>query len=398
VRRIAYFSPLPPQRSGISDYSAELLLPSLAQLAHLTLFTDAPGTVSDSLRNQFTILPIADYPSLRWSFDIALYHMGNSSSHNGIYSTLLRYPGVTVLHEYWLHHLMLDRTIMQGDLSGYAREMGYENGVDGIDLALRVRQGRAEPPVFDVPLSARTLDHSLGLIVHSRYAAALVMARRPNLAVQVIPHPIKVDWDSLLSRRELGCPDEALIFASAGMVTPHKHIPLILEAFTRLVEDFPNARFVLVGEEPGPQSELSRWLKEHDLQDRVLCTGYVPDLAHFVSWIAAADIVINLRHPTLGEASGTALRALATGRPVIVARTGWYAELPDDVCVKVTPDDLDGLVAQMRWLAQEPAARCSLGARARAYVEAEHHPALAAARYTQFIEELVSSKVRGFFQ
>lgn len=395
--RIAYFSPLPPERSGISDYSAELL-PYLAQRATLTLFVDRPEAVSESLRKYHSILPTTDFPSLRWNYDVALYHMGSSRYHKSIYSMLLRYPGVTVLHDYGLHHLILERTFVDGNPAGYEREMGYENGVAGIELAHRVRQGQLLPPVFDTPLNARTLDHSLGLIVHSHFAASLVQARRPNLAVQVVPAPIRPERSSLLSRRELGCPVEALIFASAGLVTPHKQIPFALEAFSRLAEDFPDAVFVVIGEEPDSKMDLPGWLSDYHLQDRVLCTGFVPDLNHFVSWIAAADVVINLRHPTVGETSATALRGLATGRPVIVSRTGWYAELPDDVCVKVTPEDLDDLVAQMRRLASDRLARQTLGERARAYVEAEHHPGLAAARYTQFIEELVSSRVRKLVQ
>jgi glycosyltransferase involved in cell wall biosynthesis len=411
--RIAYFSPLPPERSGISDYSAELL-PYLAQQTSLTLFADRPQEVTGSLREHYRILPLEDYPAHRWDFDIALYQMGNSRYHIGIYSMLLRYPGVTVLHEYGLHHLALDRALAGeehlgsggGDPSAYLREMGYESGLAGIDLAVRVRQGRCAPPVFETPLNARTLDHSLGMIAHSRFTAAQIQARRPALAVQVVPAPIRLHWGRLLSRRELGCPEDALVFASAGMVTRHKQIPMALEAFARLAGDFPDARFVVIGAEPGAaggedpvsQADLAQWLEGFRLHDRVICTGYVPDLDHFVSWIAAADVLLNLRHPTLGETSATALRGLAAGRPVVVFRSGWYAELPDDVCVKVAPEDLEDLVAQMRRLAEEPDTRRSLGTRARAYVATEHHPALAAARYTQFIEELVSSKVRGSLQ
>jgi glycosyltransferase involved in cell wall biosynthesis len=413
VLRIAYFSPLPPERSGISDYSAELL-PHLAQRTSLTLFADRPEGVAGSLREQYPILPTEDYPRLRWNYDIPLYQMGNSRYHTGVYSTLLRYPGVTVLHEYSLHHLVLDRTIAEAgspgsggsDPSGYAREMGYENGSAGIDLAYRVRRGRSAPPIFETPLNGRTLDHSLGLIVHSRFTAAQIQARRPALAVRVVPAPIRLEWERLLSRRELGCPEDTLVFASAGMVTQHKQIPLALEAFSHLAGDFPDARFVVIGAEPdavggegsGSQAGLAQWLQELHLHDRVIFTGYVPDLVQFVSWIAAADVLLNLRHPTLGETSATALRGMAAGRPVVVFRSGWYAELPDDVCVKVAPEDPDDLAAQMRRLAEEPAARRSLGERARSYVEAEHSPALAAERYTRFFEELVSSKVRGTLQ
>jgi glycosyltransferase involved in cell wall biosynthesis len=413
VLRIAYFSPLPPDRSGISDYSAELL-PYLAQQTSLTLFAERPHQVSTELRERYPILPTEDYPGCRWDFDIALYQMGNSRHHISTYEMLLRYPGVTVLHEYGLHHLALDRTLARRGSAGpgedarfgYTREMGYENGVAGIDLAYRVFRGRSVPPVFETPLNARTLDHSLGLITHSHFAAEQVRSQRPGLPVQVIPAPIRHEWPTLLTRSELGCPDDALLFASAGMVTRHKQIPLALEAFARLAETYPYARFVVIGGEPtsdpgeGPDagSELDWWIDEHRLRTRVIRTGFVPDLSHFVSWIAAADVLVNLRHPTLGETSATALRGMAAGLPVVVFRSGWYAELPDDVCVKVEPGDLNGLVAAMSRLGAQPAERRAIGERARTYTRAEHNPALAAARYIQFIEKLVTAKVRETLQ
>jgi glycosyltransferase involved in cell wall biosynthesis len=400
VMRIAYFSPLPPERSGISDYSAELL-PHLAQRASLTLFAGQPEEVSDSIRAQHPILSLEDYPRLRWSYDIPLYQMGNSRYHKGIYSMLLRYPGITVLHEYSLHHLILERTIADSGKFGYTREMGYENGVPGVKQAVCVQQGRAIPSFFQTPLNARTLDHSLGLIVHSHFTAAQIRARRPELPMAVVPAPIRSEWGRLLSRQELGCPKDALVFASAGMVTRHKQIPMALEAFSLLAEHVPNAVFVVIGSEPGAdngeeppaQPELAQWLAEHHLQDRIIRTGYVPDLDHFVSWIAAADVLLNLRHPTLGETSATALRGLAAGRPVIVSHTGWYAELPDDVCVKVAPDDLDGLVAEMRRLAADPAARREIGDRARLYAETEHNPARVAQKYVRFIEDVIAARL-----
>jgi glycosyltransferase involved in cell wall biosynthesis len=400
MRRIAYLSPLPPERSGISDYSMELL-PYLGQLVRVTLFTDQPLAVSSPLREQYPIFSTEDYPARRWDYDIAVYHMGASRFHKRIYSMLLRYPGITVLHDFGLHHLILERTFVDGVPFGYVREMGYENGVDGIDLAYRVRQGRSLPPAFETPLNARTLDHSLGLVVHSRFAASLVQARRPELAVRIVPAPVRSRWDRLLSRRELGCADDALIFASAGLMTPQKQIPLALEAFSHLAGDFPDALFVVIGEEPrmangeaeGSQQEFARWLHYYHLQDRVICTGFVPELHRFVSWIAAADVLVNLRHPTVGETSATALRGLAAGRPVVVSNQGWYAELPDDVCVKVAPEDLQDLITAMRRLAGDAAARRNLGERARSYAMAEHDPARAAQRYAQVIEEVLSASM-----
>jgi glycosyltransferase involved in cell wall biosynthesis len=393
LRHIAYFSPLPPTRSGIADYSRELL-PYLARRADVTLFVAAPQ-IPDSLRENLTVRRIEDYPLVHCEYDIAIYQMGNSIHHEAIYSTLLRYPGIVVLHEYFLHHFVVACTIGQGSFAGYIREMGYALGPQGLRLACQIRQGTHEPPFFEVPLNNRALDSSLGMIVHSEYMRRHVRKTHCHLPTSVIPHLdlTRRHSSSLLPRKALDCPEDALIFATAGQVTATKQIAPALEAFARLRNEFPEARYAIIGKEPGRNVDLDNWRIQYGLQDSVIYTGYVPDTLRFTSWIAAADVLINLRHPTVGETSGTALRGLATGRPVIVFDVGWYAELPDDVCVKVPPNDIDALTSAMRKLASDRELRQEIGRQAAEYVRRHHDPDRVAEMYTSFVDDVVMSVV-----
>ena len=134
---------------------------------------------------------------------------------------------------------------------------------------------------------------------------------------------------------------------------------------------------------------MRAWLQQHDLEDAVILTGHLDDLRDFTSWVAAADVLVNLRFPTVGETSATALRGMAAGRPVIVSDHGWYAELPDDACVKVAPNDSEALYQAMRRLAENPALRHGIGQRAAAYVQRDHSLATAAQRYRDFIDQIV---------
>ena len=95
--RLAFFSPLPPARSGIADYSAALI-EALSPLAELETFSggDAPF---DPAR-----------------FDVALYQIGNNGHHGFVYEAALRHPGVVVMHEFNLHHLLADLTIKRGEI------------------------------------------------------------------------------------------------------------------------------------------------------------------------------------------------------------------------------------------------------------------------------------------
>ena len=78
--KVAFFSPLPPAKSGIADYSATLLT-ELALLADVTTFSTMPTAYDPS------------------DFDVAVYQIGNNSHHDFCYEMALAYPGVVVIHE-----------------------------------------------------------------------------------------------------------------------------------------------------------------------------------------------------------------------------------------------------------------------------------------------------------
>lgn len=389
ARRIAYFSPLPPAHTGIADYSAELL-PHLAAHAEITLFADDPEGVAPVLRARFPVAPTASFAARRWEFDLPLYQMGNSDHHAGLHAVLCQHPGIVVLHDYLLHHFVAATTIARADFPGYLRELGYARGAEGVALACRVRDGLAPVPFFDLPLNERILDLSLGAIVHSEAVAGQVRQRHPALPVGVVPAPIAPLGGRAQGRADLGWPDDALIFASVGQVTAVKQLPLALRAFRALRERLPQARYLIVGEAVPAEVDLAALLDELALHGAVHVTGFIESLPAFVDWIATADVVLNLRAPTVGETSATALRALAAGRPLVVFDHGWYSEIPDDCCVKVPVGDEVALTTALAQLAADPAWRQALGERAAHYAAHRHSLTAAAAAYATFIERLLA--------
>jgi hypothetical protein len=124
--RVAYYSPLPPERSGIADYSA-LLVPALADLVEIAV-----------VRRGRT-RPVAA--------DVALYHVGNDpEAHGWIVDALRRRPGVVVLHDFVLHHLVAGLTIGRKDGHGYLAAMERDAGIPGRLLAHGVLDGRVSSP------------------------------------------------------------------------------------------------------------------------------------------------------------------------------------------------------------------------------------------------------------
>ncbi|HBL31843.1 MAG TPA: glycosyl transferase family 1, partial [Acidobacteria bacterium] len=65
------------------------------------------------------------------------------------------------------------------------------------------------------------------------------------------------------------------------------------------------------------------------------------ELDRFLLHMLAADLTINLRYPSAGETSGTLIRLLGMGKPVIVSHTGAFSEIPDDCCAKIDLDETE---------------------------------------------------------
>jgi glycosyltransferase involved in cell wall biosynthesis len=117
----------------------------------------------------------------------------------------------------------------------------------------------------------------------------------------------------------------------------------------------------------------------------------VPDLVTFMAYIAATDIAINLRYPTVGETSGSLLRVMAGGVPAIVTDAGWYQELPEGTCLKLPPEaDEAALAAALQTLADDVNRRQQIGAAAREYIAQTHRWEDAANAYLAFIRDVLT--------
>jgi glycosyltransferase involved in cell wall biosynthesis/SAM-dependent methyltransferase len=369
--KIAFFSPMPPSKSGIADYSAALVEP-LSEVAEVTVFADEPARFDAS------------------SFDIALYQLGNNAFHSFVYDEALKTPGIVVMHESNLHHLIADRTIKQNDWDAYLREVEFEGGGDALRYARRVRALEVGPDYDNLPMLRRVLQASRGVIVHSRYVEKDIRSAGFNGPIGVIPHGAWIpNADRHGFRHKLGLDPTTPLVGVFGFLKPYKRIAESLRAFKRLLRIHPNARMILVGE-PHPDFPLQSLIEGLGLQSSVRILGFTP-IDDFVGYIAACDIILNLRFPTVGESSGTLLRSLGLGRAVIVSNVGSFAEYPDDICLKVPVDaaEEDTLYEYLNALVARPDLRHALGEKARAWVQRECNWRSVAERYASFCKAVL---------
>jgi len=377
--RVAYASPLPPATSGIADYAAELV-PALAGAGvELELFFEGRAAPPPPLGADFRCRPVRELAGAAADFDVVLYHLGNSAPHHsGILDALLATPGGVVLHEFMLHHLVRERTLVAGDPRAYVEEMRYCAGETGRRAAQRLLDSHYPVDVWSFPLFERVVDRSRAVLVHSEFARRRVLASRPAARVETVPFPVALAGLApatpaarAAARAELALPADALVVASFGFVTPQKRLEPALAAFARLRRQRPDALFLIAGE-VSPHYDLDALLRERG-GEGVVVTGRLP-LERFHRAMAAADFAVNLRHPTGGETSASLLRLLALGVPTIVTRAGAFAELPAGTVAAVAVDELEEALLERLFaaLAGDPGLRSAMGEAARRYVERVH--------------------------
>jgi glycosyltransferase involved in cell wall biosynthesis len=351
--RVAYFSPMPPERSGIADYSAHLV-PALRERVDLRIVkrgrTRPPRGV-----------------------DLCVYHVGNDpQAHGWIVDALRRTPGLVVLHDFVLHHLVAGLTIGRGDGHGYLDAMEREAGVVGRLLGHAVLDKRI-PPLWenrpeDFHLSGEVLARASGLVAHSDYVLQRARAAGFEGPAWRIPHPAFPVPDA--PPAELA--GEPLL-GTFGNVNASKRIPQLLEAFARVRSRRPGVRLALVGA-TSPGFDLERRLQRRGLDSSgLLREGYV-DEERLWALMKACDVHVCLRSPTMGETSGTAIRALALGKPLVVTDSGWFRELPDAVALKVPAGEgeVQLLEAALELLSTRPDVRAAMGAAALELAARDH--------------------------
>ncbi len=365
--RVAYYSPLPPDRSGIADYSAHLL-PALQQRVEIKVAKNRRRAPRGC--------------------DVALYHLGNNpDAHGWIVDAFRKRPGIVVLHDVVLHHLVAGMTVGRGQPDGYLDAMQRDSGVVGRLLAHGVVDGLLQPlwedRAADFPLTMWVVEPATGIIVHSQFAEQWVRELGFTGPVWRIPMPA---WEVPPAAVESRHPD--VVIGCFGHMNTAKRIPQLLDAFGRLRLRRPETQLVLGGSQ-SPGFDLTALLEARSLGDAVVQHDY---LAEERLWqlIADSDVLVNLRSPTMGETSAMVVRALSLGKPLVVSDVGWFSELPDEVAVKVPVDDheTEALVDALERLGGDAAYRDQMGKAAADWAQREHDLDRTADLYVAALEEV----------
>jgi glycosyltransferase involved in cell wall biosynthesis len=393
MTRLAVFTPLPPSASGIGQYSAELL-PFLDAELDVYLADDAPEPVAPPAG--VTLRRVAEWSARRDDYDAIIYQVGNNPDHAYALAQAETTPGILVLHDVVLQHLQVWRALHEGPAAAarYRAEMDRRYGAAGDRAAAALLANQTpEPPLASFPLCEAAVAQSRAVIVHNRFACALLRRYCPDAPVTVVPHgvPLLPPGDRAAARAAIGLPQDALVVAAVGALIPEKRLEVALGAFARALFGLREAVFVIAGA-GSRHYDPAGFIAAQGLAPVVRQLGRV-DAATFERVLVAADLCVNLRWPTGGETSGSLLRMLAAGRATVVSAAGSFTEAPDDarITVPVGAGEEDALVCAMLCAVREPGWADRIGAAGRAFVAREHSLERAARGYQDVIARVIGA-------
>lgn len=394
--RLAVVTPLPPERTGIADYSLALL-PHLALHYEIDVVVGPGATPRPAAVAGLPVRTSAWFAQNAASFDRVLYHFGNSPFHTYMLDLLREHPGAVVLHDFFLGNLAAHLET-SGERPGFWTQALYEaHGYPAL-AQRRACERRGEMTAqYAFPSNAVVLRNADGILVHSHHSVELAGQWYGELLPQpwhVVPFPRRLPATGARAgaRERLGLAEDTFVVCSFGMLAPTKLNHRLLAAWksSSLAAD-ADCRLVFVGENDGGdygRQMLARIAST--APGSVTISGFATSDT-YRDYLDAADVCVQLRAASRGETSAAVLDALAHGLPTIVNANGAMAELAADVAI-VLPDDFTdaALTAALETLRDEPGTRIELGQRARDRVATRHDPVHVAAHYRDAIEQIAA--------
>lgn len=410
IPKLAWVSPLPPDNGGVAAYSASLLHEIGADYSVTLVTSHRADALPEDLRLFPRVKPdVYDLLSQRGEF-LPVVHICNNVAQGATpfewqwRSRRKHCDALAIVHDLNIHGFLLDYMVRNESPSagcgreGYRALLGHAHGEAGIQEAGQVLESGQFPDIPRFPCHRYITQVSRAVVTHSLWGKARLENCSDAAPVFLMPlgieHPLRADETSVARfRNERSADSGDMLIVCAGFLEPSRRIDVVIAALANLARLGVSAKLVLAGKaEPSHREWLGRVAEAHNVRGRVEFLDYLSRDDEFLTCLAAADVVVHLRHPTNGESSATILRALSLGRPVIVSNSDSYRELPDELCWKVDADKHEQalLTEYLKVLLTRPDVRQVIGVTAPDYI-ARHHawPAIAG-RFKAIVREVVS--------
>lgn len=393
--KLAFLSPLPPERSGIADYSAELL-PELACYYDIDVIVDQPEISDPWICEHLPIRSVEWFIQHVEQYDRILYHFGNSPFHQHMFELIERFPGVIVLHDFFLGHIQAHRDLQGIAPEAWSHELYHAHGYQALCARLHAKNwADCEKVVFQYPCNLSVLQHSIGVIVHSTQPIKLAHNWYSQEITQewaIVPLLRKAakSLDRKKARLNLSLEENLFIVSCFGALGSIKQNYQLLTAWlnSSLSKD-SSCILLFVGENSNDDygAEVARTIQLSGLQKQIRITGWV-NASTFQDYLRASDVAVQLRTLSRGETSAAVLDCMNYGLPTIVNAHGSMAELPSDAVLMISDEFSENeLTEALERLKYDEGYRRHLGKQARQVILRDYSPDFCAQQYQQVIEK-----------
>ncbi len=381
--KLAFFSPLPPEKSGIANYSIDLI--NYLKKYYDITFVNVANIRSLNNLNEYGIesLSLSGFKKNFQEFDRTLYHFGNSIFHVSFFDLLRNYPGVSVLHDFYLNGVV-------NLLPNYQEKLYVSHGFVA-NHHVNFPQIFKELP--DYPNNLSVIDSSLGVIFHSDYALKLMndwygdLGLKKSRVVPFLKKPL-----TLLNKKEalkiLDLKPDVFVVVSFGYLGPNK---MNMEVLNGWLNSSIAKKSILVFVGQSGDDNYCKNLKnkisliKDDADVRI--TNWV-SWDDYKAWLSVADVSIQLRTNSRGETSASVLDCLISGVPTIVNQHGDMANIEKDCVMFLTENcSSDEVSSTLEKLFYDCSYREQLAKKGISFVNNKHSPENCSEKYYLMIEE-----------
>jgi glycosyltransferase involved in cell wall biosynthesis len=392
--KLAYISPLPPAKSGIANYSYELL-PELAKYYDIIVVVNQ--TDIEPI-NDYCCISIENFKHQAHTFDRIIYQFGNSHFHDHMFALLEQYPGIVTLHDFFLSGIIAHMEAHNSSPNKWSKELYHAHGYSAVQSRFHAKD--TADIVYQYPCNLSVLEDATGIICHSEFSMNLAQGCYQANAADYwtkIPHLRKPPVDKpnhKQLKQSLGFSEEDFIVCSFGFLAPTKSNHLLLDAWnaSKLSKQH-NCLLVFVGalEDPHYQSLINKLIKDSALPNNIKITGFNTS-EQYNNYLSITDLAVQLRAKSRGETSGAVLDCMNYGIATIVNANGSMAELPKN-CVKLIADQFETntLKSALEELSDDTKQRRIIGENAKKHIFENHSPEKIGHQYFEAIEHFYRS-------
>ena len=374
--KINWFSPLPPAKTSIAEDYLVGILPALSRQAELTLWTDQPGWdpgLEKSAKVRHYKPDQISWPDLNQA-DINFYNLGNNHIfHASIWQVSRQHSGIVILHDLRMHNFFDSLYRAQWrDTNGYLDQIKLHYGEEGLDAATEFVKGRLSIDFMTehYPLTPLALENSLGVVVHTDEAfEQLQCSKQWPVMFTPLPRSIPPSRNGDERAGTHSPPYRLIIF---GYIGRNRRLNAVLEALSGMPER-DCFRLDIFGEIADARA-LRRRIRQLELGKLVQLHGYAPE-DELNRALENSHLAINLRYPTMGEASGSQLRIWYHALPSLVTDVGWYSSLSSDTVAHVRHEhEIADIQKHLKAFLTEPDRFAKMGEEGLRTLERIHNP------------------------